>query len=1064
MKRSVLLCFIVLLSASLYGNQVQQIPKKRTSTTKQVVKKIPMSNSVLAKGDWYKFYIEKSGIYKITPEFLSDLGIDVTTIDPTTIKIYGNGGQMLPLKNSENEEFDLKENAIKVVGGENGFLAKNDYILFYGQSTKGYNTDSKTHINAYDNKSYYFITTSGKKGNRIFNSESVNKKVDTVITTFREGQFYEIDQYNLGLMGRRWLGDQIRNNEEKQFSFYFPNKVDFMPVYYTIVAAAQSDKPSKFSIKINQKETEGIKFQKLSKGSIAKEGWVEKMITNNSDSININIKYETENQVLGKSYLDYIKISAERSLVLSDKQLKFEIRALNSVKKRGEIQLKNTKEITEIWDVTNTDSIAVFRNISFFRKFSFKTNLNQTRRFIAIPKNDFYHPLKPNNCKVENQDLKGTVFLDKENNFRDVDYIIITSKDKLLAANRLANFHREHNKKNVKVAPVHEIYNEFSSGKQDIGAIRNFIRYVYENASSDAKKLSYVCFLGNATFDYKHKMMDTEGNQIYKKNDVPSFMSYNSFSNIRSYVSDDFFAMMDPEEGEMRLKDNLDIALGRILVDTDIAANDVVNKIIGYHQKNSFGDWKNNILLLSDDVDKVWEQRIQGSLDNVGNSLIKKYPFLNISKVYSDAFIQESTSSGERYPNVTKTLIKKIEEGVAVLDYFGHAEEEGFGTEFFFTKKEAIKLKNKDKLPLFVTVTCLATRFDNPFEVSVGEHIFKNPNGGAIAMIATTREIFMSAGVRINNKIINSLFSEKDSHLKPSEVVLKLKNELGYQDKRSVFFIGDPVMSLQMPLPTIRITKINEIPIKKFNDTIRALDKIRISGELLDVSQDVIKKYDGEIYVKIFDKEFSKKTLGNNRIKNRKGDLIQLKYKDQDVVIYDGSFEIKKGLFDFEFVVPKDINLSVGKCKIILYAKVENALEDAVGVQEDILLGGLSKVKSSNINGPEIRVFIEGEKTKVINVVKANAELKIEIADEDGINVSRMGIGHQMTMTIDGHTREKKILNNYFSNYDNSYKKGFISYPLDTLSKGHHTLEIKVWDVFNNSSSQKIEIIVLDSL
>ncbi|WP_405208140.1 type IX secretion system sortase PorU [Aquimarina sp. LLG6339-5] len=1024
-----------------------------------------MSNSVLAKGDWYKFYIEKTGIHKITLDFLSNLGMDVSSIDPKTIKIYGNGGQMLPLKNSENKEFDLTENAIKVVGRENGVLSKNDYILFYGQCTKGYNTDSKTHINAYDDKSYYFITTSGKKGNRIFDSASLGKKADTVITRFREDQFYEMDQYNLGLMGRRWLGDQFKSNEEKHFSFYFPNKVDFIPVYYTIVAAAQSDRPSKFSVKINQKEVEGVKFQKLSKGSIAKEGRVEKMMMmNNSDSIHINIKYETENRVLGKSYLDYIKISAERSLVLSDKQLKFEIPALNSVKKIGEIQLKNTKEISEIWDVTNTDSIAVFKNVSFLEKFSFKTNLNQTRRFIAIPKNDFYHPLKPKNSKVENQDLKGTVFLDTENNFRDVDYMIITSKDKLLAANRLANFHREHNNMNVKVASVHEIYNEFSSGKQDIGAIRNFIRYVYENASSDAKKLAYVCFLGNATFDYKHKMMDIERSQIYKKNDVPSFISYNSFSNIRSYVSDDFFAMMDPEEGEMKLKDNLDIALGRILVDTDIAADDVVNKIIRYHKKNSFGDWKNNILLLSDDVDKVWEQRIQGNLDNLGDSLIKKYPFLNISKVYSDAYIQKSTSSGERYPDVTNTLIKKIEEGVAVLDYFGHAEEEGFGTEFFFTKKEAIKLKNKDKLPLFVTVTCLATRFDNPFEVSVGEYIFKNPNGGAIGMIATTREIFMSAGVRINNKIINSLFSEKDSHLKPSEVVLKLKNELGYQDKRSVFFIGDPVMSLQMPLPNIRITEINEIPIKKFSDTIRALDKIRISGELLGMSQDVIKKYNGEIYVKIFDKESSKKTLGNNRVKNGKGDLIQLKYKDQDVVIYNGNFKIKRGLFDFEFVVPKDINLSVGKCKIILYAKVENDLEDVVGVYEDIFLGGLSKVQSRNTSGPEVRIFIDDKKTKAINVVKANSKFKIVIVDENGINVSRMGIGHQMTMIIDGNTRDKKILNNYFFNYDNDYKKGFISYPLHTLSKGYHTLEIKVWDVLNNSSSQKIEFIVLDSL
>ncbi|WP_299255814.1 type IX secretion system sortase PorU [uncultured Aquimarina sp.] len=1065
MKRSILLCCIPLLSTFFYGNQSQLISEKRKDTTEQIVKKIPLSRSVLARGDWYKFYIEKTGIYKLTPEFLSSLGIDVTTIDPTTIKIYGNGGHMLPLKNSKNTEFDLKENAVKVVGGEDGMLSEDDYILFYGQGTKAYNRDSKTHINVYDDESYYFITTSGKKGRRVVNSESFNKKADTTITTFEEDQFYEMDQYNIGMMGRRWLGDKIENNEEKQFSFYFPNKSDGTAITYTIVAVAKSHKPSKLKVRLNQKEVGEIKFRSISDRLIGIEGSLEKTIKNHADSIKISVRYEVEDKkALGKSYLDYIRVSAERLLVGSDKQLKFTIPNDNSKHEIGRIELKKTKNISEVWDVTNPEMIRFFENTTFSNKFSFKIQLDTKRKFVAVTNTDFYEPLKPIQSIVENQDLKGTIFLDKENNFKNVDYVIITQKDMVTAAERLADFHRTQNKMNVKVVLVQKIYNEFSSGKQDIGAIRNFIRYVYENASDDSKKLSYVCFMGNATVDYKQILNNTSLLSTYKKNVIPSFMSYESFSKTRSYVSDDFFAMMDPEEGEMKSTDELDIVLGRILVDTDIMANDVVNKFIRYYQESSFGDWRNNILLLSDDVDEVWEQGIQRNLDNLGNSLIKKYPFLNISKVYSDAYIQKSTSGGEQYPDVTKALIKKIEKGVAVLDYFGHAEEEGFGTEFFFTKKDAINLKNKDKLPLFITVTCLATRFDNPFDISVGEHVFRNPNGGAIAMIATTREIFMNAGVRINNKIMKTLFLENGPYLKPAETVLKLKNELRYQDKRSVFFIGDPAMSLQMPRPGIRITKINDIPLQKFRDTMKALNKIRIAGQLVDTLQNVKKNYDGEVFIKIFDKKTNKKTLGNNNIRNRKGNLIQLEYKDQDLIIYSGNFDIKKGVFDFEFVVPKDIDMSIGNCKISLYAKMNNVSEDAVGVCENILLGGMSNIRLPDTKGPEIEVFINDEKSKAINIVTANPELKIELADQNGINLSRMGIGHQMKMIIDGKEKEEVMLNDFFTNKENSYRKGSISYILKTLSLGYHTLEIKIWDTFNNSSTKKIEVVVLDSL
>ena len=1066
MKKITFVLFCVFISQGAFcGYQYQKslALQKAKIIENDTINKIPLSNSVLATGNWYRFYVEKSGIYKITPQFLSSLGMDISKIDPTAIKIYGNGGQMLPLSNKENLEFDLRENAIKVVGVDDGILSGDDHILFYAEGTKGYNKDSKTHINAYEDRSFYFITVDGKIGSRVQDNTLSYKKADTLITSFTEDQFHEIDQFNLGIMGRRWFGDKINAQEERDFLFHFPNSVDTASIRCSVLAAAQAKKFSKLKVQLNKQYIGEIKFRPISDRSVATAGELTKRVRNTSDSISITLKYEVEKEVSAKSYLDYIRISLARLLIASNKQFGFVIPASSSDKNIADIHLKNAQKISEIWDVTSPEEITIYKNKSFLEKFVFQVNTDQSRKFVVVSQSDYYEPQKTKETKLENQDLKGTIFLDNTNNFKDIDYVIITEKNMLSAAKRLADFHRNRHKLNVKVSPVHEIYNEFSSGNKDVVAIRNFIRYLYENASSDTKKLSFVCFMGNATVDYKNKMGDAISVLRYKKNGVPSFMSYESLSHTRSYISDDFFVMMDPEEGHMLSKDKLDIVIGRILADNTEIAHQVVDKYLRYYGKESIGNWRNNVLLLSDDVDEKWERNIQENLNRLGDSLHKKYPFLNVSKIYSDAYLQKSSFTGERYPSVTKELIERIEKGVAVLDYFGHAEEEGFGTEFFFTKKDAIHLKNKNKLPLFITVTCLATRFDNPLETSIGEYIFKNPNGGGIAMIATTREIFLSGGIQINNKIIEYLFSENGPQLKPAEAVLRLKNELKNRDKRNVFFIGDPMMSLQMPKPEAKITTINKVPVKRFKDTLKALSPVRITGEVIDGSGTIRKDYNGKIKLTIFDKEINRSTVGNDHSRDSKKNIIKLDFIEQSTIIFQGNSLVKNGMFDFRCILPKDINMAIGYSKMSLYANTDNGLEDVFGVEKNILLGGIDISESIDKIGPEIKVFFNDKKEKTVNEINSSSKIRIEFTDESGVNLSSQGIGHHIKMIIDGDESKSILLNDYYINKQGSYKEGYVIYELEKLTSGFHTLEIRAWDTFNNSTMKKIKVLTIDS-
>ena len=114
-----------------------------------------ISNSVLSSGKWSRFYVEKSGVYRISKSFLSSLGFDMNSVNPNKIKIYGNGGRMLPLSNAIYYPNDLEENAIQIIGDQDGSFDNNDYILFYAEGVDNWSQENETHLNLYSDRSYY---------------------------------------------------------------------------------------------------------------------------------------------------------------------------------------------------------------------------------------------------------------------------------------------------------------------------------------------------------------------------------------------------------------------------------------------------------------------------------------------------------------------------------------------------------------------------------------------------------------------------------------------------------------------------------------------------------------------------------------------------------------------------------------------------------------------------------------------------------------------------------------------------------------------------------------------
>jgi hypothetical protein len=538
----------------------------------------------------------------------------------------------------------------------------------------------------------------------------------------------------------------------------------------------------------------------------------------------------------------------------------------------------------------------------------------------------------------------------------------------------------------------------------------------------------------------------------------------NSFSLTNSFISDDFYGMMDENEGGMENFNKLDIAVGRILAETPQRAQQMIDKIKSYYSEDAFGSWRNNFLLISDDVDKLSDKTLQQTTDNVAEDVKQSKPFLNITKIHADSYQQQTSSGGDRYPQVNEAIFDALEVGAIAVNYFGHGGEDGLALERIFDKINAQELNNPNKLNCFVTLTCEYTKFDNPLRVTAGEYLYWNENGGAISLITTTRQIFISVGVQFTTTLGQYLFNYNNTpNLSMGEALRLTKNDPNVTNntqRRLVFFIGDPALKLPLAEPEIIVTKINDEDISTTNQELQALSAAKIEGYVADSQGAILSGYSGILTATIFDKNNQRSTLGNDGTREN-NELIIMDFEAMGEVIFKGQASVENGTFEINFIVPRDIIIPVGNGKISLYSKTENQLKDQRGHNFDIKIGGVNLDAPVDNTGPTIQLFMNDESFVSGGITNENPTLLAKLFDENGINTAS-GVGHDIVATIDGDETNPFILNDYYVADEDTYQSGALSYPFRNLSPGLHTLTLKAWDVYNNASTKEIQFVVFD--
>ncbi len=1023
-----------------------------SSRTMQTTKTTEIQNSVLASGEWYQFYVEKSGVYKISRSFLQQLGLNINGIDPKKLKIFGNGGRMLPLSNATYYPTDLTENAIQIIGESDGVFNNEDYILFYAEGVDTWSEESQTNNNLYDTKSYYYITVQGSDGKRISNMVQPTGNSVLNLTTFDNRQFHEVDLFNIGKLGRHWFGEVFDINQDQEFSFTFPNIDTSSPIKLSINTASAAFTTTSFKVLANGQDIGTLSFPALVQysGILFNSASLPNNTTfPSSESVKIKLSYNNNGVPGSKGYLDKIILRAKCKLQGYGKQFPFQYDLSDSSLGIVNYTISSASGISQVWDVTDIYNVTKSENTNL-ASFSFKANLGEVRKYVAIDALDYYIPLKTSKTKIANQNLKGTLFKNAQGQFQDIDYVIITPAFTITQAEKLANFHRSYSNLNVKVIPLETIYQEFSSGKQDIAAIRNCIKYIYQNASSSANRIKYVNLFGDASYDYKNR---TPNNT----NIVPIYHALNSnTSGETAYASDDFYGLMDASEGNIgNFFGGIDIAVGRMLNDNEAQAEEMVNKVIEYHDVKSYGSWRNNYVMVSDDSDKTSDASLQNRQNRLADKITSEKPFLNVTKILLDSYVQEASAGGARFPKARTDLFNAFEKGALVFNYLGHGGEDGLASERLWEKSDGQNLSNQYKYPLFITITCDFSRFDNPSRPTAGEYTYWNPKGGAISMITTIREIGQFSAENFNDVLGKYLFSYGSNQYTSIAESLRLaKNSNPNSSTNVVFYLGDPALMLAIAKPKIKLTKVNDIPVSQPIEDFKSLAKMKLSGEITDENNVVLSDYNGELLTSIFDKVITRTTLNND------GNSSAIPFNILGETIYRGNASVVNGRFEFSFIVPRDIRIPSNNGKISFYSKKNQLFENQTGYETSIKIGGINEnAVADNIN-PRVKLYMNDETFVSGGTTNDSPFLLANLEDESGINTAS-GIGHDIIAILDGDVDNPYILNDYYQTTLNDFTKGTLRFPLRNLSAGLHTLTFKAWDVYNNPITAEIQFVVV---
>lgn len=997
------------------------------------------TESKLASGRWTKVSVSQTGMHFIPATTLRSWGFK----DISKVRIHGYGGRQLPDYLTLSSYIDdLPETpAMRTSAG----------IFFYAVGPVKWTASSGHYVqtlNPFSTEGFYFLSESDEPVATIEKLTGSTNGSEPV-TTFESRLFHENDLTTISHSGTQLLGEDFRVKNKQSFKFHLTDMVENTPVWSRITFVTNTTSDSYLDISVAGKEllkrTLGRSDADVNYGV---KGTYNISFDTATPDVELTLNY-TNNGTVSAAHLDAITLNYTRKLRLSGGLLDFNLNSTSAI-------IEGTTDKTHVWDVTD-----------ICKPFELSATVSGTSlQWVNPYTGGRTYAAWDETAKMPAPKLVGTIANQNIHGITEIpDMIIITVKDFAGEAERVAALHRKApDNFNVLVVNQDDVFNEFSSGTQDVGAFRRMLKMFYDRGREAGKLPRYCLLFGRGTFDIRRMTSEIKA---LNEPMMPSWQTSESLSISGTYTSDDFIVMLEDNSGNIPAYDRISMSIGRIPARTLAQAKNYVDKIYSYLDNKYSTDWKNSILLEADNGNKGSfmvgpEDRTTTGLEGFYNSMIANdvASQFRFTKVYYDAFPLQNSAC----PRAEELFNLALKEGIMLWLYNGHGSQTGLGGEGIHSITKIDKMFNK-QWPMLVAITCSFSQWDNANPCGV-ENMSFNTSGGTIATLSPTRKAFISD----NDAMVMALGStmmrrdENGRSIPIGDMITDAKNQLRSSSKSGaalsklrLALLGDPAMRLAVADYTMTLDEAGDDEVTPDNQTtIMARQRVTLRGTVRGADGNAIDSFNGSVSLTIYDAETTTTTKGLN-VDGTEGKSIN--FDEMGTKLFSGRGTVTNGKFTVDVAMPAEVADNFRPATVSMFASATDGTE-ASGVCRDLFVYGYDATAEPDSIAPTIDyAYLNHSSFTNGSTVNEKPMLIAGISDDIGINLSMAGIGHQMLLKLDDNRSFNDVALYYTPSPDGS-PSGTIAYPLSEISEGHHTLTLRVWDTSGNSTSTDLTFFV----
>lgn len=1022
--------------------------------------------SVLAQGKWVKVRVTKEGIYQLTTDDIKKMGFT----DLSKVKVYGYGGllQNEVLRFSAPDESVLSDETPDDLVEVPVMRASGDRILFWAEGTVKYNWNSSskkyTHTqNHYSTYSYYFVTEDNNPRQEVkLIEDEVNTSRVQTLTHVPYVVVNDNDCYSWYNGGRRMFDSfDFANASSHTYKLDTPGFDSTASGTKSIeinIGASSTISRTQINVKANGQSLGNVEveaFNSNNESAQSKSSTFSKTDMLYSDEANSFVLTSSSSN---KASLDYIRINYQRKLSSTTSGYSFSPQVSD---KAVRLEIADANDKIHIWRIgqKGCPTAELKGSLVDGNVYAAYTSTGQRRFVYFNESNTFDTPSVVG--EVANQNLHADA---------GIDYVIIVPANGKLVeqATRIGDLHKQRDGLTYKVLRADQLYNEFSSGTPDANAYRRYLKMLYDRAGDDKEAMPRYClFMGKSYWDNRFLNEEAKG-----KNPDDYLLSYESdassvsIGSVNSFVTDDFFGLLDDGEGANIKTDRLDIAMGRMICANEAEAKLLVDKTERYINNEDAGSWKNTVAMLADDGDR--NDHMEGA-ESVAHIIGEVAPSMDVQKVYWDRYYWTSSATGYTYPQGTARIRQLMTEGALLFNYSGHGSPNMISHYKLLLTSDFAKALSPH-MAVWVLASCEIYPFDSE-EANLAETSLYVPDGGSVAFMCATRAVYGNYNTVLNKAFCKNVFSRDDDgkfytlgealRLAKKQMIEDGKNGDQTINKLKFVCFGDPAMRLGIPTGKVVLDSINGKAVNTFNglEQLTAGSAVKFAGHVCPGNgndDEVDTAFDGTVSTTIFDcaetitcKDNQKTTEGNPMV-----------FDERSKSIYKGSAKANAGKFEFTVCIPRDISYTDRPGRISFYAVSNDKQTEYNGVSESFCLNGTSPMEEPDTKGPEVVAYINDIDNPDYTITDENPVLIANISDDYGINNTGISLGHDIELVIDDNASNCINLNSYFTYDFGSYQKGQLVYPMTNMPQGKHSAQLRVWDVNNNLTIADVHFIV----